>query len=70
MARKLNLRNLRENPSAVYLTYSEAAELLNVSERTVMRWVLAGSLRSYKEGRIRRIPADAVIALGAPTTAA
>ena len=37
-----------------YLTTQEAAEYLKVSTKTLRRWVLDGSLKAYKKGKIVR----------------
>jgi excisionase family DNA binding protein len=53
-----------------YYTTSEAASLLSVSADTVLKWVRAGKIRSYRTpGGHARIPAEAIAALlpaGAP----
>ena len=47
-----------------YYTTSQAAKLLSVSPDTVLRWVKAGKISSYRTpGGHARIPADAVAAL-------
>lgn len=38
-----------------YLTTKSLALELKVSERTVMRWIKTGALKSYKIGRLVRI---------------
>jgi excisionase family DNA binding protein len=50
-----------------YYTTSQAAELLSVSADTVLKWVRAGKIPSYRTpGGHSRIPADAVEALLPP----
>jgi excisionase family DNA binding protein len=44
-----------------YLSLSEAADALDISERTAHRWIKAGKLRSYKPGRDHKIPQSAII---------
>src|SRR5215218_8972316 len=44
-----------------YLSLSEAAEALDISERTAHRWIKSGKLRSYKPGRDHKIPQSAII---------
>lgn len=50
-------RTLLEDPETVFLTTGQVAERMQVSERTVARWVADGRLRSTKAraGRARRI---------------
>lgn len=43
-----------------HLSLSEAADALDISERTAYRWVKSGKLRAYKPGRDYRIPESAV----------
>jgi excisionase family DNA binding protein len=43
-----------------HLSLSEVAGLMDVSERTVRRWIKSGKLRAYKPGRDYRIPESAV----------
>jgi excisionase family DNA binding protein len=43
-----------------YLSLSEAADALDISERTAYRWINSGKLRAYKPGRDYRIPESAV----------
>jgi excisionase family DNA binding protein len=43
-----------------HLSLSEVAELMEVAERTVRRWIKAGRLKAYKPGRDYRIPESAV----------
>jgi excisionase family DNA binding protein len=42
------------------MTYSEAAQALNVSARTVRRWVRSGRLPCVRLGRLVRIPTGAL----------
>jgi excisionase family DNA binding protein len=44
-----------------YLSLSEAAGALDISERTAHRWIKSGKLRSYKPGRDHKIPESAII---------
>jgi excisionase family DNA binding protein len=44
-----------------YLSLSEAAGALGISERTAHRWIKSGKLRSYKPGRDHKIPQSAII---------
>jgi excisionase family DNA binding protein len=44
-----------------YLSLSEAAGALGISERTAHRWIKSGKLRSYKPGRDHKIPESAII---------
>jgi excisionase family DNA binding protein len=44
-----------------YLSLSEAADALGISERTAHRWIKSGKLRSYKPGRDHKIPESAII---------
>ena len=44
-----------------YLSLSEAADALGISERTTHRWIKSGKLRSYKPGRDHKIPESAII---------
>ncbi len=43
-----------------HLSLSEVAEIMEVTERTVRRWIKAGRLKAYKPGRDYRIPESAV----------
>jgi excisionase family DNA binding protein len=43
-----------------HLSLSEAAEALDISERTAYRWVKSGKLRAYKPGRDYWIPESAI----------
>jgi len=43
-----------------YLSLSEAAAALDISERTAYRWINSGKLRAYKPGRDYRIPESAI----------
>ncbi len=43
-----------------YLSLSEAADALGISERTAYRWIDSGKLRAYKPGRDYRIPESAI----------
>jgi excisionase family DNA binding protein len=43
-----------------YLSLSEAADALDISERTAYRWIKSGKLRAYKPGRDYRIPESAI----------
>ncbi len=43
-----------------HLSLSEVAELMEVTERTVRRWIKSGRLKAYKPGRDYRIPESAV----------
>src|SRR5919107_144189 len=43
-----------------YLSLSEAADALDISERTAYRWIKSGKLRAYKPGRDYRIPDSAI----------
>lgn len=45
----------------LYLRIREAAEILDVSERTIRRRLRDGSLPHVKLGRLIRIPAGAVV---------
>jgi excisionase family DNA binding protein len=44
-----------------YLSLSEAADALDISERTAHRWIKSGKLRSYKPGRDHKIPQSAIM---------
>jgi excisionase family DNA binding protein len=44
-----------------YLSLSEAASALGISERTAHRWIKSGKLRSYKPGRDHKIPESAIL---------
>lgn len=37
-----------------YMTPQEAAKYLRVSTKTLRRWVLDGSLKAYKKGKVVR----------------
>ena len=37
------------------VTYAEAGELVNVSSSTIKRWVAAGRLEAFGEGKLRRV---------------
>lgn len=50
----------RSSGSPGYLTYSEAAELVGVSAKTVKQWAYSGRLATYGEGRIKRVKPDEV----------
>lgn len=52
---------------AKYLTITDVAEQLQVSERTVRSWVADGSLRGFKLRRFWRFSQDDVNALLTPT---
>lgn len=41
-----------------FLTTSQIAEKLQVTEKTVTRWLQAGSLKGYKAGRQWRVRED------------
>ncbi|MDR2567304.1 MAG: helix-turn-helix domain-containing protein [Bifidobacteriaceae bacterium] len=43
-----------------FLTVSEVAETLRVSDMTIYRLIAAGELRALKVGRSYRIPAEAL----------
>jgi excisionase family DNA binding protein len=43
-----------------YLSLSEAADALDISERTAYRWIKSGKLHAYKPGRDYRIPETAI----------
>lgn len=43
-----------------HLSLSEAAQLLDMSERTVRRWIKSGKLKAYKPGRDYRVPESAI----------
>jgi excisionase family DNA binding protein len=43
-----------------YLSLSESADALDISERTAYRWIKSGKLRAYKPGRDYRIPESAI----------
>jgi excisionase family DNA binding protein len=43
-----------------YLSLTEAADALDISERTAYRWIKSGKLRAYKPGRDYRIPESAI----------
>jgi len=43
-----------------YLSLSEAADALGISERTTYRWIKAGRLFAFKPGRDYRIPEKAI----------
>lgn len=43
-----------------YLSLSEAADALDISERTAYRWIKLGKLRAYKPGRDYRIPESGI----------
>ncbi|MBA2712323.1 MAG: helix-turn-helix domain-containing protein [Rubrobacteraceae bacterium] len=43
-----------------YLSLSDAADALDISERTAYRWIKLGKLRAYKPGRDYRIPEAAL----------
>jgi excisionase family DNA binding protein len=43
-----------------HLSLSEAADALDISERTAYRWIKSGKLRAYKPGRDYRIPESAI----------
>lgn len=43
-----------------HLSLSEAADALNISERTARRWIKSGKLRAYKPGRDYWIPESAI----------
>lgn len=44
----------------VLLTVSEVCELLHLSRPTVYGLINSGQLRSFKVGRVRRVPTSAV----------
>jgi excisionase family DNA binding protein len=43
-----------------YLSLSEAADALDISERTAYRWIKSGKLHAFKPGRDYRIPETAI----------
>lgn len=43
-----------------HLSLGEVAELMEVTDRTVRRWIKSGKLKAYKPGRDYRIPESAV----------
>jgi excisionase family DNA binding protein len=43
-----------------HLSLSEAADALDISERTAYRWIKSGKLRAYKPGRDYWIPESAI----------
>ena len=49
-----------------YLRAAELADVLNLSERTIRRWIADGTLPSAKIGGARLVPVDAVHRLLAP----
>jgi excisionase family DNA binding protein len=49
-----------------YLRAREVAELLNLSERTVRRWIADGTLPSVKIGGARLVPVDEIRRLPVP----
>lgn len=56
----MNAAEQRATASPVLLTVEDAARAMAVGRTTVYQLVAAGSLRSVKIGRSRRIPLDAI----------
>jgi len=50
-------------PQPTLLTIPDVAERLQVSTRTVSRWIAAETLTSVRIGRVVRVPAEALDAL-------
>jgi excisionase family DNA binding protein len=48
------------DPKPAFLTVSEVAQTLRVSDMTIYRLIASGDLRALKVGRSYRIPADAL----------
>ena len=51
---------IEEQDLAPALTVKEAATLLKVSERTVLRWIKQGQLPARKAGHVWRLPPRAL----------
>lgn len=49
-----------------YITVTDVAVMLSVSERTVRQWVADGLLPAFKAGRILRIRRDDALAVFQP----
>lgn len=49
---------MTDTASRQWLTIVEAAERLNVDQRTVRRWIAKGELVPFRAGRVVRISAD------------
>jgi excisionase family DNA binding protein len=55
---KTLLRNSNEKQLTQYLSPSQAAEILNVAEKTIRALIRNGELKSYRVGRLLRIRSD------------
>lgn len=54
-------------PDTQRLTIQQAAAQLNVSTRTIRRWIATGQIRAERVGpRLIRIPADTLAGIGRP----
>jgi len=45
----------KEESKSKYLSLEEIAQQLNVSERTVYRWVRSGDMRAFRLGHVTRV---------------
>lgn len=54
---ELQILELKDN-SDVWITVEAAAKILDRSERTILRWIHSGKIRSKKVGREYRIRID------------
>ena len=59
-----------DNPAIRLYTVREAAAILKVHERTVVRWIRSGRLSARRMGRRFRIDEDALRTCGEPVTGA
>jgi len=55
---------LQEDMEEKFLTPEQAAEYLSVSVKTVRAWLRQGKIKGVKEGRLWRIPAEALQSVG------
>ncbi len=46
---------MTDTPKVAMLTVEVVAERMNVSERTVFRWMKTGHLKAFRTGRVLRI---------------
>ncbi len=53
-------KSSQPNPRPRFLTIKETADLLNYDERTIRRWISAGTLEAHRLGRQWRIAQDAL----------
>ena len=53
-------KSSQPNSGARFLTIKQAADLLNYSEKTIQRWISAGTLEAHRPGREWRIAREAL----------